>query len=107
MRFARVLALGAAVLVAVAACSSGGGSSSNPSGGGSSSNPEVKIGSDGFYESKLVAELFAQVPEASAYTVDRTLGMGARQVRHPLLEKDDIDLPPEYVGSGLGYYDKS
>jgi len=107
MRFARVLALGAAVLVAVAACSSGGGGSSNPSGGGSSSNPEVKIGSDGFYESKLVAEMFGQVLEANGYKVDRNLGIGARQVRQPLLEKGDIDLTPEYVGSGLGYYDKS
>src|SRR4051794_10956220 len=98
MRFARVLALGAAVLVAVAACSSGGGGSSKP---------EVKIGSDGFYESKLVAEMFGQVLEANGYKVDRNLGIGARQVRQPLLEKGDIDLTPEYVGSGLGYYDKS
>jgi osmoprotectant transport system substrate-binding protein len=98
MRFPRVLALGAAVLVAVAACSSGGGSSTKA---------EIKIGSDGFYESKLVAEMFAQVLEADGYKVTRNLGIGARQVRQPLLEKGDIDLTPEYVGSGLGYYDKA
>lgn len=96
MRFARALALGAAMLVAFAACSSGGGS-----------KPVVKIGSDGFYESKLVAEMFAQVLEADGYTVTRNLGIGAREVRQPALEKGDIEISPEYVGSGLGFYDKA
>jgi osmoprotectant transport system substrate-binding protein len=96
MRLSRALALGAAMLVAVAACSSGGGS-----------KPEVKIGSDGFYESKLVAEMFAQVLEADGYKVTRNLGIGARQVRQPALENGQIDISPEYVGSGLGYYDQA
>ena len=69
MRLSRVLALGAAMLVAVAACSSGGGG-----------KPEVKVGSDGFYESKLVAEMFAPVLEADGYKVARNLGIGAREV---------------------------
>jgi osmoprotectant transport system substrate-binding protein len=96
MRLSRALALGAAVLVAVAACSSGGGS-----------KPEIKVGSDGFYESKLVAEMFAQVLEADGYKVTRNLGIGARELRQPALEKGDIDISPEYVGSGLGFYDKA
>ena len=96
MRFSRVAALGAAMLVALAACSSGGGGSAKP---------DVKIGSDGFYESKLVAEMFAQVLEADGYKVTRNLGIGARQVRQPALEQGQIDVSPEYVGSGLGYYD--
>jgi len=96
MRLSRVLALGAAVLVVVAACSSGGGS-----------KPEIKIGSDGFYESQVVAEMFAQVLEADGYKVTRNLGIGARQVRQPALESGQIDLSPEYVGSGLGFYDKT
>jgi osmoprotectant transport system substrate-binding protein len=94
MRFSRTLALGAAMLVAIAACSSGGGG-----------KPEIKVGSDGFYESKLVAEMFAQVLEADGYKVTRNLGIGARQVRQPALEQGQIDISPEYVGSGLGYYD--
>ena len=96
MRFSRVAALGAAMLVALAACSSGGGGSTKP---------DIRIGSDGFYESKLVAEMFAQVLEADGYKVTRNLGIGARQVRQPALEQGQIDLTPEYVGSGLGYYD--
>lgn len=121
MRFSRALALGAAMLVAVAACSSGGGSSPSavPTQAPAESmapetptpteapKPEVRIGSDGFYESQLVAEMFAQVLEASGYPVTRTLGIGARQVRQPALENGQIDVSPEYVGSGLGYYDTS
>jgi osmoprotectant transport system substrate-binding protein len=123
MRFARVLALGATMLVAIAACSSGGGSSpapaspaattapsaaapsDAPASADTGAKPEIKIGSDGFYESKLVAEMFAQVLEAAGYPVTRNLGIGARQVRQPLLEKGDIAVTPEYVGSGLGFYD--
>ncbi len=124
MRFARVLALGATLLVAFAACSSGGGSSTTtaspaaptaasaaptdaPASADPGAKPEVKIGSDGFYESKLVAEMFAQVLEAAGYPVTRNLGIGARQVRQPLLESGDIAVTPEYVGSGLGFYDKT
>jgi osmoprotectant transport system substrate-binding protein len=131
MRFARVTALGAAMLVAFAACSSGGGggtatsspAASSPAAstpaesaspatspdasGDTGAKPAIIIGSDGFYESQVVAEMFAQVLEADGYSVTRNLGIGARQVRQPLLESGDIQLTPEYVGSGLGYYDKA
>jgi len=69
--------------------------------------PTVRIGSDNFYESKLMAEIYAQVLEHAGYTVDRHLGLGSRQAREPLLEQGQVDLVPEYIGSGLGYYDKS
>ena len=95
MRFTRVLALGASVLVLVSACSTGGGS-----------KPTVKVGSDGFYEAKVMAEIYAQALEAGGYTVDRTgIGIGARKVSAPALETGQIDLKPEYIGSGLAYYD--
>jgi osmoprotectant transport system substrate-binding protein len=96
MRIKRVTALALTAMVALAACGQGGGA-----------KPEIKIGSDGFYESQVVAEMFAQVLEADGYTVTRNLGIGARQVRQPALESGQIDLSPEYVGSGLGYYDTS
>lgn len=69
--------------------------------------PTVRIGSDNFYESKLMAEIYAQVLEHAGYTVDRHLGLGSRQARQPLLEQGQVDMVPEYVGSGLGYYDKT
>ena len=95
MRITRWLALGASLLVLLGACTTGGGS-----------KPTVKIGSDGFYEAKLLAEIYAQALEANGYQVDRTaIGMGARKVSAPALESGQIDLKPEYIGSGLGFYD--
>ncbi|MEW5990204.1 MAG: ABC transporter substrate-binding protein [Chloroflexota bacterium] len=96
MRSRRMLALGASLLVLLSACGTGGGS-----------KPTIKIGSDGFYESQLVAEMYAQVLEKAGYTVERSLALGARKVTSPALEGGQIDLKPEYIGSGLGYYDAS
>ncbi|MGD0018370.1 MAG: ABC transporter substrate-binding protein [Candidatus Limnocylindrales bacterium] len=95
MRLSRMLALGASMLVLLSACSTGGGS-----------KPTVKLGSDGFYESKLMAEIYGQALEAKGYTVDRTsIGLGTRKVTAAALESGKFDLKPEYIGSGLAYYD--
>ncbi len=96
MRTSRTLALGAALLVALAACTPGGGG-----------KPTIRIGSDGFYESALMAEIYAQVLEANGFQVDRKLKLGSRKVRQPALEAGEIDLAPEYLGSGLAFYDAS
>ncbi|HET9681112.1 MAG TPA: ABC transporter substrate-binding protein [Candidatus Limnocylindrales bacterium] len=91
----RWVALGASLLVLLSACGTGGGS-----------KPTIKIGSDGFYEAKLVAEIYAQALEANGYTVDRTaIGIGARKVSAPALESGQFDLKPEYIGSGLAFYE--
>ena len=98
MRLNRMLALGASLLVLLSACGTGGGGS----------KPTIKVGSDGFYEAKLMAEIYAQALEANGYTVDRAgIGLGTRDVTKPALENGQIDLKPEYIGSGLGAYDKS
>jgi osmoprotectant transport system substrate-binding protein len=124
MRTPRVLAAGLTVLVLVAACSTGGGATQSPSSstGGGASQPAsqpasapaseaakapIKIGSDNFSESKLVAEIYAQVLENAGYTVERKFGLGSRQERIPAMDSGQVDLVPEYVGSGLGFYDKS
>jgi osmoprotectant transport system substrate-binding protein len=93
MRLFRTLALGASMLVLFGACSAGGGSSDKPA---------IKIGSDGFDEARVVAEVYAQVLEANGYTVDRAgIGLGTRDVTNAALESGQIDLKPEYLGSGL------
>jgi osmoprotectant transport system substrate-binding protein len=74
---------------------------------GGSGRPTVKIGSDRFYEAQIVAELYAQALEDAGYTVERNLGLGARAVTSAAIESGQIDIKPEYLGSGLGYYDKS
>jgi osmoprotectant transport system substrate-binding protein len=95
MRFTRTLALGASMLALVlSACSTGGGSTT------------IKIGSDGFDEARVMAEVYAQALEANGFTIDRAgIGLGARKVTTPALESGQIDLKPEYIGSGLAYYD--
>jgi osmoprotectant transport system substrate-binding protein len=96
MRSIRKLALGASMLtLAVALVGSAGVGAQSPT---------VKIGSDGFYESKLMAEIYAQVLEANGYAVERNLGLGPRPDRVPVFEGGQVDLVPEYVGSGLGFY---
>jgi osmoprotectant transport system substrate-binding protein len=95
MRFSRTLALGATMLVlAVGACSSGGGSSNKPT---------IKVGAVDFDEARIMAEAYAQVLENAGYTVNRDgVGIGQRKVLLPALESGQINLQPEYVGSGLG-----
>ena len=97
MRTPRVLALGMTLLVLIGACSTGGGAA----------KPTVRIGSDNFYESKLMGEIYAQVLENAGYTVERKFGLGSRQERIPTMDSGQIDLVAEYVGSGLGFYDKT
>src|SRR5919198_491987 len=78
--------------------------SANASAGASA--PTLKVGSDGFYEAKLLAEIYAQALEASGYKIDRTgIGIGARKVSAPALESGQIELKPEYIGSGLAFYE--
>ena len=108
MRQIRMLALGASMLVLLSACSTGGGGSASPTSSASASTaaaPTIKIGSDDFYEAKIMAEIYAQALEAHGYTVDRAgIGLGGRKVTAPALESGQIDLKPEYIGSGLAYY---
>jgi osmoprotectant transport system substrate-binding protein len=118
MRMIRGLALGASMLALLSACTTGGGSTTSPSASASEAPspsaseaaessappPPISIGSDGFYESQLMAEIYAQVLEANGYTVERNLGLGARDVSAAAIESGQIDLKPEYIGSGLGFY---
>jgi len=106
MRLPRMLVLGASMLVLLSACSTGGGGTQTPTPGATSvAKPTIKIGSDGFYESQLMAEIYAQALEAKGYTIDRTgMGLGTRAVTAAALGSGQIDLKPEYIGSGLAYY---
>lgn len=105
MRRNRTLALGAALLaLVVSACSPGGGGESSPTADGGSPAadlPTITVGSAGFWESAVVAEIYAQALEDAGFTVERELELGARDVTHPALVDGQIDLMPEYVGGYL------
>jgi osmoprotectant transport system substrate-binding protein len=96
MRIPRMLALGASLVVLASACATGGGSSP-------SAPPAITIGSAGFDESALVAEIYAQLLEANGYPVTRQLQIGPRTQTFPALESGQIDLMPEYIGSLLEF----
>jgi osmoprotectant transport system substrate-binding protein len=125
MRTPRVLALGLSTLVLIGACTTGGGATTAPASvtpstaasapaseaasapASAAAKANIRIGSDNFYESKLVGEIYAQVLEKAGYTVERKFGLGSRQERIPTMDAGQVDLVPEYVGSGLGFYDKT
>ncbi len=122
MRLSRTLALGASMLVLFSACSTGGGSSSptaaaptatpatassTPASTPTAAPPTIKIGSAGFYEAKIMAEIYAQALEAHGYKVDRAaIGLGTRpDATNPALLSGQIDLEPEYIGSELASFE--
>jgi osmoprotectant transport system substrate-binding protein len=104
MRPFRMLALGASLALLAGACGTGGGSPSpTPTGEPTPAAQSIRIGSAGFYESALVAEIYAQVLDAHGYSVDRQLQIGPRNVTLPALESGQFDMMPEYIGSLLEF----
>lgn len=78
-----------AALVAVA-CASG-------SGGGNT----IRVGSKDFTEQLILGEIYALVLEEAGYDVERKLNLGGTPVAQAALESGEIDLYPEYTGTGL------
>ena len=90
----------AALCVAVAACGS-----SNPLGGASGNINSIVVGSAGFPESKIIAEIYAQALQTNGFNVGRRLGIGSRETYVPALKDHSIDLVPEYIGNLLLYFE--
>jgi osmoprotectant transport system substrate-binding protein len=107
MRTSRTLALGAVLLaLLISACTPGGGSSTSPSASAAAQKPAVTVGSAGFDESALVAEIYAQALEAHGYTVTRHLEIGERPDVQAALTSGRVNLVPEYLG-GLASFLKA
>jgi len=106
--------LGVAALL-LTACGGGGGS--NPLAEGSSAAPSgsasggaggpVVVGSAGFEESEIIAELYAQAMKAKGIDASTKLSIGAREVYIKALQDGSISVVPEYTGNLLLYFDKS
>jgi osmoprotectant transport system substrate-binding protein len=88
----------------MSACSPGGSGSSSQqaSASQSASKPDVSVGSAGFYESAVVAEMYAQALDAKGYTVDRHLEIGERPAVHAAMDAGEVNLIPEYLGGLAG-----
>jgi osmoprotectant transport system substrate-binding protein len=61
----------------------------------------LKIGSKDFTESLMLGELYALALEDIGYKVERKLNLGGTQVTQAAMLSKDIDLYPEYTGTGL------
>jgi osmoprotectant transport system substrate-binding protein len=99
----RTKALGAVALAAVltaTACSSG-----DPLSSGDSDGDTIVIGSQDYYSSEIIAEIYAQALEDAGFTVDKQFRIGQREAYLPEIEGGSIDLFPEYTGPLLQYWE--
>ncbi|GGL58510.1 ABC transporter substrate-binding protein [Sporolactobacillus putidus] len=71
------------------------------SGGSVTSAKTITIGSKNFTESLILGEMYADALENAGYKVNRKLNLGGTLVAHEALVKGDIDMYPEYTGTGL------
>lgn len=97
------VALTGLLALGLTACGGGGNplDSGAPAGGPPAAADVVKVGSANFTESRLLAEIYAQALEAKGVKVERSFGIGSREVYFPALKDGSIDLIPEYTGNLL------
>jgi osmoprotectant transport system substrate-binding protein len=81
--------LGAATAIAIAAC------------GGGSGDDTVSVGSKDFTEQLILGEMYALMLEENGFAVERKLNLGGTPVAQSAIESGEIDLYPEYTGTGL------
>ena len=101
-----LVALAGLLALGLTACGGGGNpldssSSGTPAGGPPAAADVIKVGSANFTESRLLAEIYAQALEAKGVKVERSFGIGSREVYFPALKDGSIDLIPEYTGNLL------
>ncbi len=65
-----------------------------------SANAVIRVGSKDFTENEVVAEIYALALEDAGYTVERKFDISS-SVIHQSITSNEIDLYPEYTGTGL------
>ncbi len=93
--FILILALTAAV---IAGC--GSKETAGTEAGSSDEKATIKIGTKDFTENLILGEIYALALEDNGYKVDRVFSI-ASSVVHTSIVNGDIDLYPEYTGTGL------
>ncbi|HLZ37683.1 MAG TPA: ABC transporter substrate-binding protein [Mycobacteriales bacterium] len=93
--FAPLIAVLLALALAVTACA----------GGDTSDRPKITIGAFNFNESLILANLYAGVLRKTGYDVD-VRKLTTREVIEPALEKGDVEVVPEYVGTLTEFLNK-
>jgi osmoprotectant transport system substrate-binding protein len=101
-----LVALTGLLALGLTACGGGGdplagGPSDAPAAGPPAAADVIKVGSANFTESRLLAEIYSQALEVKGVKVERSFGIGSREVYFPALQDGSIDLIPEYTGNLL------
>lgn len=65
------------------------------------SNSPIRVGSKDFPESVIIGEMYALLLEHAGLKVERKLNLGGTAVAHQALVHGDLDVYPEYSGTGL------
>lgn len=65
------------------------------------SSAKIQVGSKNFTESLILGEMYALALEDNDFEVERKLNLGGTLVAHEALKSGDIDVYPEYTGTGL------
>ena len=85
------LALTLALLVLLGGCGLGGRAGAST----------IRVGSKDFTEQYILGEMYALMLEGAGFRVERRLNLGDTPVAHQALLNQEIDLYPEYTGTGL------
>ncbi|TJY40681.1 glycine/betaine ABC transporter substrate-binding protein [Cohnella pontilimi] len=93
MRKGKAILLSALSLILLFVLSACGGSKSN--------GKTIAVGSKDFTESFILAELYSLALEDQGFKVDRKFNLGGTAVAQAAMEKGDIQMYPEYTGTGL------
>ncbi|MGT2785565.1 glycine betaine ABC transporter substrate-binding protein [Streptococcus merionis] len=72
----------------------------NPTNSTVSKNTTIRVGSKDFTENLVVAEIYALALEDKGYKVERVANISSSLIHNSLIS-DEIDLYPEYTGTGL------
>lgn len=86
---------------ATATTGTGGEATGTTAAGGDNSDITITVGSKNFTEQLILGEMYAQILEDRGFNVDRVLNLGGTEVAQQALVNGDIDLYPEYTGTGL------
>ncbi|TCJ30041.1 glycine betaine ABC transporter substrate-binding protein [Nocardioides jejuensis] len=103
MKFTRLAAGGAALVLGLGLAACGG----DPTAPSSSGGDAIVVGSAGFGESEILAEIYAQALEAKGIDATTKLDIGAREAYIGAIKDGTIDLFPEYTGNLLTFLDKN
>ena len=88
------------MIILLMACGRQAGSENSQTNNVTTESTVIRVGSKDFTENLIVAELYAIALEDAGYDVDRVMNI-AGSVVHSSILNDEIDLYPEYTGTGL------